>query len=369
VETLARDAAVATRPRLDSLTGLRFFAAFVVFSFHLESLFYFFTPLSVLTHAFGQGPTGVSFFFILSGFVLTWSHKQDDTSGAFYQRRLAKIGPLQVVTWGIMGVLVLSFSLPTGGGPAVAQLFLLTPWIPQYTYHLTMNNPSWSLGCELFFYALFPLMLPQLRRWTTVQRRWAIVGLVFLAFCFAAAASPAHPYTTSYWALYFFPPVRLVEFVLGMLLAMEVADGRLRRIPLVAAAAFTLIVYIADSWAPASLAPVALTIIPFSLLIVAAAQVDIARTTSWLRKSAVVKLGTWSFALYMVHWPVLILFAHSLHGRLGDWQTAALGVSALAASIAASALLYKLVEHPLEVLLRPRKNRVPAEATLATGEL
>jgi len=349
---------------------MRFAAAFVVFSFHLEGFFYFTTPYAAMTHAFIQGPTGVSFFFILSGFVLTWSHRSDDTSGAFYQRRLARIGPLHVLTWGIMGVILLAFAEHPGAGPAAASLALVTPWIPKFSYHLTMNNPSWSLGCEVFFYALFPALLVGLRRLAHDHRRWMMVGLVLLTFCFAAAAAPDHPYTLSAWALYFFPPVRLVEFVLGMLLAMEVAEGRLPRVSLLGASVLALVAYAADSWAPASAQPVAVTILPFSLLIVAAAQADVNRSRSFWRSPAVVRLGTWSFALYMVHWPVLSLMAHFVHGRLGDLQSVALGIGALAACVAASALFYKFVEHPLEARLRPRSRRVQAaEASLATGDL
>lgn len=348
--------------RLDSLTGLRFLAAFAVFCFHLEVFYYYISPISAMDRAFIQGPTGVSFFFILSGFVLTWSHRHDDTSGAFYQRRLAKISPLHVLTWGIMGLLMMSFLGLPAAGPSVASLFLFTPWIPNYSYHLVLNNPSWSLGCEVFFYALFPLLLPALRKLATTHRRWAIVGLVLLTFCFAAAATPDHPYTTSYWALYFFPSVRLVEFVLGMLLALDVSEGRLPRVSLIGASALALGAYAAVSWVPASMQPVATTVVPYSLLIVAAAQADVARRRTWLSSRAMVRLGTWSFALYMVHWPVLTVFSHFVHNHLGGWATVGVGMGSLVASVAASALLYKFVEHPLELLLRPRRMPVQEPA-------
>ena len=369
MESLGAQTPVSSQPRLDSLTGMRFAAAFVVFSFHLEGFFYFNTPFAAMTHAFIQGPAGVSFFFILSGFVLTWSHRSDDSTGAFYQRRLAKIGPLNVVTWGLMGLIVLAFAEHPGAGPSVALLVFLTPWIPQYSLHLAMNNPSWSLGCELFFYALFPWLLVGLKRLTMSQRRWAMAGVVFVVLCFAAAAAPDRAYTTSAWALYFFPPVRLVEFVLGMLLALELADDHLPRVSLLGASLLALVAYVADSWAPASARPVAVTIVPFSLLIVAAAQADIGRRKSWWRSPAMVRLGTWSFALYMVHWPVLSLISHFVHGRLGDWPSVALGIGCLVASVAAAALLYRFVEHPLEVRLRPRKRQVSPEASFATGDL
>src|ERR687894_524914 len=69
-------AAPGTSPgaRLPSLTGLRFVAAFLVFGFHLHVAHLLDEGVAgtVMELVFGQGAVGVSFFFILSGFVLTW---------------------------------------------------------------------------------------------------------------------------------------------------------------------------------------------------------------------------------------------------------------------------------------------------------
>src|SRR5690606_41368269 len=83
--------------RLPSLTGLRFFAAFLVFLFHLSLLD------AYSTDGEGHGPfasalrnggwAGVTFFFILSGFVLTWSVRDGDTPRAFWAPRLGKLLP------------------------------------------------------------------------------------------------------------------------------------------------------------------------------------------------------------------------------------------------------------------------------------
>src|SRR5579884_1234381 len=86
----------APRPgRLDSLTSLRFFAAFAVFTHH-------FTGLGGKT-GFGRAPLlfpysqigayGVDFFFVLSGFLLTWIHRPGEPVGGFYWRRVGRIYP------------------------------------------------------------------------------------------------------------------------------------------------------------------------------------------------------------------------------------------------------------------------------------
>ena len=66
--------------RLDSLTGLRFFAAWLVVVHHFSN----FATMPYIWRYTGFGATGVTFFFVLSGFVLTWSFVPSDTAGRFY---------------------------------------------------------------------------------------------------------------------------------------------------------------------------------------------------------------------------------------------------------------------------------------------
>ena len=55
--------------RLDQLTGLRYFAALLVFVSHLN----WDNSSDLIKTIFGSGYIGVSFFFVLSGFVLSYS--------------------------------------------------------------------------------------------------------------------------------------------------------------------------------------------------------------------------------------------------------------------------------------------------------
>lgn len=76
---------VPGRPRLDSLTGLRWWAAFGVFLYHMQN----FAPVPVLSQFAPYGNSGVAFFFVLSGFVLSYSAKETTTTRNFYWRRFA----------------------------------------------------------------------------------------------------------------------------------------------------------------------------------------------------------------------------------------------------------------------------------------
>lgn len=338
---------------------MRFAAALVVFGYHLEGFFYFLAPYAVMNHVFTQGTTGVSFFFVLSGFVLTWSHRDGDRAGSFYRRRAARIGPLHVVTWAVMGVLLVALATRPASVPALASLLLLSPWTPGWALHLTMNNPAWSLGCEAFFYALFPLLLVVLRRLSPTQRRVVLVTLVAAVLLVAVVLSPTSESSARFWLLYFFPPTRLLEFAVGMLLAAEVADGRLPRLALGPVTVLALGAYVADSWAPVAYQQVAVTLVPFMALLVAGAQADTSGTRSGWRWRPVVRLGVWSFALYLVHWPVMTVLAHVVTRPVGVVGGVVLGVGALAASVVAAAGLHRWVEAPLERVLRGGSRRRP----------
>lgn len=116
--------------RLDSLTGARGVAAGVVFLSHIATGGVFAAGSSVqdvlATATKTAGTIGVSFFFLLSGFVLTWSARPTDTYGGFLRRRLVKIYPNHVVTFCL--ALVLLAAAVTPPGTAVLNLLLLQSW-------------------------------------------------------------------------------------------------------------------------------------------------------------------------------------------------------------------------------------------------
>ena len=232
---------------------------------------------------FGPGAAGVSFFFVLSGFVLTWSARPGDTARRFWQRRVAKIYPNHVVTW----LVTLGVAVTVGSGvtvvAALANLFLVHPWIPDPAVYFGMNSVSWSLGCEAFFYALFPLLyrgvtrVPARALWpgalAALAGIWGVVGLVQLVV----------PAGYHYWAIWLFPVARTPEFVAGMFLARIVREDRWPRLygvwPATVLAAGA---YLSSRWLPGDMRIVAFTAVPLALLVAAVGAADAAgRPTPW----------------------------------------------------------------------------------------
>lgn len=112
---------------LPSLTGLRWVAALLVFCLHTRNLGYFNGQARHFADwGFGAGSTGVSFFFLLSGFVLGWSARSDDRPTAFWRRRFARLYPVHLVT-ACIAVFVMGMGKPWQRGESAPRPLLVAP--------------------------------------------------------------------------------------------------------------------------------------------------------------------------------------------------------------------------------------------------
>ncbi|MFJ9733412.1 acyltransferase family protein [Streptomyces sp. NPDC101171] len=363
--TGAGSAPPAARPALPSLTGLRWVAALLVFGLHVNNFGYFGgEPGRIVLWGFGAGATGVSFFFVLSGFVLTWSARPHDRAPAFWRRRIARVYPVHVVTLGI--ALLMAYTLPRqprpSSGQALSNLLLVHSWWRPWWQ--TLNPVSWSLACEAFFYAAFPLLFLLLRR--LGARGAAVLGVLSVVAVLMLARADAHHWTEQ--ALYSMPAARLPEFVLGAVTARLVLLGRWRGPGLEAALALAVIGYFLVPQVTPGYSATVCTIAGFALLIPAAAVADLRGLPSLWRRRRLVRLGELSFAFYMVHLLVLRAGTQLLGTKPHFGLPAGLAVTAVAfaVSLALSWVLYEAVERPARrLLLRGRRagreSREPRE--------
>ncbi|MGO4360844.1 acyltransferase family protein [Terrabacter sp. RAF57] len=334
---------------LRSLTSLRFIAAALVVLFHLAS---YIPNFPLLGRLMGAGYVGVTFFFVLSGFVLTYSSDVKANATRFYRRRLARIYPVHLL---FIVVAMLPFSAPPKWSALPTNVLLLQAWSPDDAVVRSFSGVSWSLSCELFFYAVFPLIVGSLWR---VRRPFLTSAAVVAS---AGAIGVAVQLHSAEWGqlLFHLPAFRVVEFACGALAATAVMRGAAPRVRMRWAVASLVLSYLVvlfvpvftgyrleDRWAlTLAMAP------SFVALIVTCAHIDIAAAPSPLRSHLMVSLGQWSFCVYMAHPLVLAITAPLLA------SPSAIGVAlgsflVMSAVLGVSYLLYSTFERPLERLMR-----------------
>ena len=362
-------------PRLDSLTGLRFFAAYLVLQHHFTN----FAQLPGLVRYTGFGATGVTFFFVLSGFVLTWSFQPSDTAPRFYWRRFARIVPLHVVTTVIaLPVFYSGRDVPYDWTAIALSFLLLHAWVPTATTYFAGNPASWSLSCEMFFYAVHPFIVRPVLRAGVIALA-ALTVLVLAALYIVADAAIEMSARIAGWLLYVSPLFRVGEFFVGVALAAAVKRGvrfPVRLIPATVLLGVWVVVYynigphlgadwrifIADLNYP-------MLAVLYASIIAAAAQLDLGAQRSWLRLRPMVALGQWSYALYLIHATIIYGFIHVFGSRqsvvfANAWWLLLISLVA----VAASGILYHAIEYPVERRLRGMLKRTapPAPSQVAT---
>ena len=166
------------RQALPALTGARFVAAASVVGYHYQSVLHCPAWLDPLL---GSGRSGVCFFYILSGFILTYNYKSWFTNDTkrwrlFAEARLARVYPMYFASMLLALAVVAGWDLPryrmlleessyahltTGNmtGSFLADTFCLQPLMPSPEVELLWNAANWSIPCELFFYLCFPVFL------------------------------------------------------------------------------------------------------------------------------------------------------------------------------------------------------------------
>jgi peptidoglycan/LPS O-acetylase OafA/YrhL len=349
------------RTRLDSLTTLRFGAALLVFVLHVYVYVWYAggdmeqVPFGAV--ALRSALAGVSFFFLLSGFVLTWSAREEDTPRTFIRRRLAKIYPNHLVTWVVALLLLLWAGEQVGALRALSTLLLVEAWISLPEVGLGVNPVSWTLACELFFYLCFPYLhrliakIRPERLWYWAAGCLAAIAVVPLVIMAVTPAEPkGGPFQTTLlqtWLTYNFPPVRLLEFVLGILLARIVITGRWYPKRLGLALIAVPLGFVASLQVVFPYLVTAILVVPLAMMVLASAHSDITGSPG-LRRRSWIWLGDISFAFYMTH-VLVILYLHRLLDPEGDAGAAAdTGFTALylVISVLVSWLLYGVVERP-----------------------
>lgn len=359
--------------QLHELTAARGFAALLVVLYHISA--YSNGALAAWFPPIAYGPLAVDFFFVLSGFVLTHVYRAPWKSGVydhrgFILRRFARVWPLHIAT--LLGVAVLvmggaRFGIqppwePTLGSFLVNALMLhATGLAPE----LAWNQPSWSISAEWCAYLAFPFFLivaDALR--SNAARAVAALALfsVFYGLSYGITGENLMVLTT-------LGVLRIIpSFFAGVVLRYvfdDIAKHPLASNTRALSSLMWGVVILAFVGAFAG-APNAF----FWLLIVASILLLALRganpNAGIMRSRPLIWLGDISYALYLVHAPVLMV-AYGIGGKLVSVTSTggllAIGALALLASILIAHLAHMLIERPAQrAITSYGRKHLPAAA-------
>ena len=356
--------------RLDALTGLRWLAAFWVFGYHMQNFGPLPPPFDLPVEL---GYLGVTFFFVLSGFVLTWSMRPNVRISTFYTRRFARIWPAHMVA--LLLAIPVFYTLAaepphswvkTLSIPILLLSVLLLQGFSRDPAILFSGNPAaWTLSCEALFYALHPFLGRLLRRAT--RRGALIVAVVIIAVAFSYRGLT---YVGSgQWAEAVPVPFeRIPEFALGMAIAWAFAQGWRPRIPVPIAWALFALVMGGLTVVPRQQIPVLSDIaglfmnefatLACALLIIAIVNASLGGRRSWLAHPWMVRLGNWSYTFYLLHATVIYAVLNIIGGSRGPTMSNFVwGTGIFVVALALSAAIHYWVEVPAERRIRDWKDR------------
>jgi peptidoglycan/LPS O-acetylase OafA/YrhL len=347
--------------RLDSLTGLRIFAAVWVMLLHFRTVTATTTFEFPLIDRFVlQGNYGVDLFFVLSGFILShvyFTHFRSKVGRSSYWSfisfRFARLYPVHLVTFLMMVALYVGQMVLMGRSSAEApERYALWPVLQTLTmthawsgHAVTPNLPSWSISAEWFAYLLFPFLC-------ILIARSRLMVVAFLAFGLGLAVLGE-------------ADNEIVRVMAGFLVGMATFQLsrhslRLVRLPFLGSLIVLLIIGWAMSGAAARLE---IGIVLFAALIFA-----LSNGRDWLcrvlGRRTVVYLGEVSYALYMVHWVVRVVMRAVVEktGVLNWAPVGAVVAAYILATVLAAIALYHVIEKPWRKRLRRWLTARPARS-------
>lgn len=371
--------ALAYPQDLKPLTSLRFIAAFWVLLYHFKD------HLGLGMGQFGlvaDGYLGVDLFFTLSGFILAHVYLTSLDGGrfgygGFLKNRIARVYPMHLAALGAMLVLFVGAGVMGAGvgspdafkwSDLPAHLFMVHAW--GTTAAVGWNFPSWSISAEWLAYLSFPLVAGMVLK----AKRWAgsfaigALALCLISFFILDNLSAVFPgvgqnfsqMTAQIGALRILP-----SFLLGVALyafGREHAAPKSWAWPIVAVSAGWVVAVTTLGWWEG------LTWFGLAGLLYGLAETSRHGVDAPMSGRVFVFLGAASYALYMIHLPVDIVWFHALE-KFGVTETSDLAlrigamVGVFAVCIVASMVAYLVIEEPARKWVRklelPRLRTAP----------
>lgn len=357
--------------RLDQLTFTRFAVILLVLFYHGTAGFYVsFVDSPAILALIRSAPTGVSYLYVLSGFVMSLVYfrpnEKFDIYG-YWRARFIRIYPLYIIAFLLICYYYIDGVFNIKPQKILANIFVLQAWIPAYSQ--SFNYASWSMTVEFFFYTIFPFFVLWAYRRSTRS-------LIWLAVVFWIVSQVVYYIL---WSLYFperrdfivYSPIfHLNSFILGVVGGIwYLREGRRQEarpaiVLLVLAGsvlltfAYTIISTVYHPSLPHDLQPMGGLLAPFLVLIIVTLAMDKSRLSHFLNRSWLVALGEISYAVYILHVPLAWLYERALEQSSLANPHSIFGITFLPLIISIGLIAHFYIDSPLRKWLRNTLQRV-----------
>jgi peptidoglycan/LPS O-acetylase OafA/YrhL len=314
-----------TQPYLTTLTPLRGIAALLVVIFHCNLMLNPFMPHRY-THFVESGWLWVDFFFVLSGFIMSYvygKYFKNGTTGSAYKKylgaRLARVYPLHFFTliWAIICAMAIT-RLSTSLDPFFADMFNVKTAVPAsllliQSLHIfnaaPLNTPSWSLSTEWWVYMIFPLFVPFFSRLKIIGKSLTLIFIIamflVIRYWLGPLSGPVKGQPTINLVADFGFIRCLAGFLTGMLL-FEFYEAKAGYSIL--KNSWSFIVFFTGILVAMHFGIMDVIILAFFPFILLTAAYNTSGVKKFLDTRPLQRLGDWSFSIYMVHVPLMMLY-------------------------------------------------------------
>ena len=364
-----------TKPHYELLDGLRGVAAILVLFYHVFEGLAFAEATngagSGLITTLNHGHIAVDFFFILSGFVISYAY--DDrwkkmTLGGFLKRRLIRLHPMLVMgaLIGVIAFAIVGFekwdgTVASTGWVMVAMLFtiFMIPAVPGVPYEIRgngemfpLNGPGWSLFFEYIGNILYALVI---RRLSVKILTILVVVLGCLHIWFFVGNVSGYDMVGVGWTIdevnFWGGLVRMLfPFTMGMLLARIFKPSKVKGAFWICSIVLVMLFavpYIKPDYSISlnSLYEVVCIAFLFPLLVWLGACGRVSGRVGKLNRM----LGDLSYPLYIVHYPIMYIFYAWLIEKKVYTLNECLGVALIVvvSSIVLALICLKLYDEPV----------------------
>jgi peptidoglycan/LPS O-acetylase OafA/YrhL len=348
------------------LHGLRFFAALAVVMGHVELLKSYHGLPNVADHlaVYELGRIAVTFFFVLSGFLITYLLLQEKQLAGtisvrkFYLRRILRIWPLYyfvvLLAFAVIPhvkALQIASTVAPAGEHHTSILILFLALLPQVALSLyppfPYAEPLWSIGVEEQFYLFWPLIVGRVKNVMPWAISIAIAGVLVKYAALAYASQLSDKSQLPFWNHFidYFYFNRFECMTIGAVGAWVLFERKERLLRFVFSTPVQLLTYTCIAYALLTtrgkpLLQYGMHSILFCIVIMNVAANE--RSLLKLRSPLFTKLGNISYAMYLLH----ELAIGGVMRIIGVTSNVALYVAGILVTIAIAAVAYRVIELP-----------------------